>query len=288
MGRPKVKIIDDSQPTAEIKDQISKIKKTDQTNEEKQSSSSTEDRHVVPQSRTSLDDKKEKSQKTGKTKPRGKKYQEAINSLDRSRYYPINEAIDLVKKTSYAKFNATLEAHINTIQTGIRGLVSLPYAKGKKIRMLVFGPLNPTIEGAVFGSDTTIEDINKGKVDFDLVVATPDWMPKLAKVARILGPRGLMPNPKNGTIADSAEGLKKTVAGFQAGKTEYEHSSKILYKTEPKAPVIHLAVGKLDQPNEELAANIKTLIQTIGKTKVKKITLSPTMGPGIKLDLSSL
>ena len=102
-------------------------------------------------------------------------------------------------------------------------------------------------------------------------------MSKLAKVARILGPRGLIPNPKNGTITDD---LKKAVESFQAGKTEY--------KTESKAPVIHLAVGKIDQPTEQLQANVKTLMQTLGKTRVKKLTLSPTMGPSVKVDLSSL
>ncbi len=109
------------------------------------------------------------------------------------------------------------------------------------------------------------------------MIATPEWMPKLAKIARILGPRGLMPNPKNGTITND---LKKAIEGFQAGKTEY--------KTEAKVPVIHIVMGKLNQPTEELSANIKTLLQTLGKTRVKKVTLSPTMGPGIKIDLSSL
>ena len=110
-----------------------------------------------------------------------------------------------------------------------------------------------------------------------LVVTTPDWMPKLAKIARILGPRGLMPNPKNGTITQD---LKKAIEGFMGGKTEY--------KTEPKAPVIHLGLGKLNQPTEELSANIKTLIQTLGKTRVKQVRLAPTMGPSVKVDLSSL
>lgn len=291
MGRPKVKIIDDSQPTAEVKDQKSKIKKTDKTNEaklestnspviaiptssrEKQSSSSVEDRHVANAPR----DDKIKKQKPGKAKPRSKKYQEIAKDLDKNKTYPVNEAIGLVKKLSYSKFTGTLEAHINTVQTGIRGLVSLPFASGKKIRILAFGKGADASGADLVGSDDTVDGINKGKINFDLVVTTPEWMSKLAKVARILGPRGLMPNPKNGTISDD---LKKTVAGFQSGKTEY--------KTEPKTPVIHIALGKLNQADEELTANIKTLIQTVGKTRIKKITLSPTMGPGIRLDLSSL
>ncbi|OGE29986.1 hypothetical protein A3C59_02585 [Candidatus Daviesbacteria bacterium RIFCSPHIGHO2_02_FULL_36_13] len=199
------------------------------------------------------------------------------SSLDRNKSYPISEAIEIVKKVSYTKFEGTLEAHINTAQTGIRGLVSLPFASGKKLTILAFGKDAETSGADKIGSDEILEEINKGKVDFDLLVTTPEWMPKLAKVAKILGPRGLMPNPKSGTITSD---LKKTVESFMSGKTEY--------KTEPKAPVIHLGLGKLTQPTEELSANIKTLLQTLGKSRVKKVSLSPTMGPSVKLDLSSI
>lgn len=169
----------------------------------------------------------EKKIKPSKQKPRSKKYLEASKDLDRNKSYPLPEALELIKKLSYSKFDGTLEAHINTIQTGLRGLVTLPFASGKKLK--------------------------------------------------ILGPRGLMPNPKNGTITDNPA---KAVESFQQGKTEY--------KTEAKAPVIHLALGKLNQPTEELVANVKMLLQTIGKTKIKKVSLSPTMGAGVKLDLASI
>ena len=235
MGRPKIKIIDDSVAEAPI--EIKEVK--------------TE----TPK----------KATKPGKAKPRSKKYQELVKDLDKTKSYPLSEALDLVKKLSYSKFAGTLEAHINTSTTGIRGLVSLPFVTGRKLRILAFE-----------GSDEIIDNISKGKIDFDIIVTTPAWMGKLAKVARILGPRGLMPNPKNGTIA---EDLKKAVEGFQTGKTEY--------KTESKAPVIHIAMGKLNQPNEELSANIKALLQTLGKSRVKKVTLSPTMGPSVKVDLAS-
>lgn len=217
-----------------------------------------------------------KTQKPGKAKPRSKKYQEVTKDLDRSKTYPIPQAVDMVKKLNYAKFNATLEAHINTAASGIRGLVSLPYASGKKIRILVFGKGADQSGADIFGTDETIEEINRGKINFDLVITTADWMPKLAKVAKVLGPRGLMPNPKNGTIT---EDLKKAAESFQAGKTEY--------KTEAKTPVIHLGLGKLDQPTEQLSANIQTLLQTVGKTRIKKVSLSPTMGPSVKVDLTS-
>ena len=220
---------------------------------------------------------KTKPQKPGKAKPRSKKYQEAVKDLDRNKVYPLNEAVELTKKLSYSKFTGALEAHINTVSTGIRGLVSLPFVSGKKLQILAFGKGAESSGADVVGTDAIIEEINKGKVNFDLIITTAEWMPKLAKVARILGPKDLMPNPKAGTITDD---LKKAVAGFQAGKTEY--------KTEQKAPVIHLPLGKLNQPTEQLQANIKTLLQNLGKTRVKKVTLSPTMGPSVKIDLTSI
>ncbi len=186
----------------------------------------------------------------------------------------IIEALELVKNGSYTKFVGTLEAHINTTSTGIRGLVSLPHAAGKKLRILAFGEGAAESGADIAGTEEIIEEIGKGKINFDLVVTTPQWMSKLAKIARILGPRSMMPNPKNGTITQD---LKKAVAGFQSGKTEY--------KTESKSPIIHLALGKLDQPTEELAANVKALIMTLGKSRIKKFTLSPTMGPSVKVTL---
>lgn len=305
MGKTKTKIIDDSAPVEEKKPKKERAKSEPKEsspvilNEAKRSEESPAnagipdklgDSSATPASgvATPQNDKPKKAQKPGKAKPRSKKYQEVSKDLDRSKSYPVPEAIDMVKKLSYSGFNATLEAHINTIQTGIRGLVSLPFSSGKKLRILVFGPstslgVKSGAESAgttILGTDDVIEEINKGKLDFDLVITTPEWMSKLAKVARILGPRGLMPNPKNGTITSGEAGLKKAVEGFQAGKTEY--------KTEPKAPVIHLGLGKLDQPTEELSANVKTLVQTLGKTKVKQVKLAPTMGPSVKVDLGSI
>ncbi len=298
MGRPKIKIIDDSQIESEEKKQktsreekraksesaeaIGAVEHTTEPEESNQEegakqTSSEQTGSASGASRPDERANEKKAQKPGKAKPRSKKYQEIAKDLDRNKAYPLNEAVDTVKKLSYSKFDATLEAHINTAQTGIRGLVSLPYAKGRQLRILAFGKGADQSGASFVGSEETIEEINKGKINFDIAVTTPEWMPKLAKVARILGPRGLMPNPKNGTIT---EDLKKAVEGFQAGKTEY--------KTEPKAPVLHIALGKLNQPDEELIANVKALLQTLGKTRVKKVTLAPTMGPGVKVDISSI
>lgn len=309
MGRPRVKTIDDSQAIEEVKkSQVKATQKKEADSlvaklqeelgiksakaERAKSDESKED--VIARSQSdeaiskdlpgkaeiatpSARDDGKKAKKPGKAKPRSKKYQEISKDLDRSLTYSIPDAVDKVKNLSYAKFNGTLEAHINTDALGLRGFIQLPYASGRKIRTLAFGK-GATESGADFvGSDETLEDILKGKADFDVLITTPEWMQKIVKLAKILGPRGLMPNPKSGTITDD---LKKAVASFQGGKQEY--------RTEAKAKVIHLSLGKLNQPNEELEANIKTALTSIGKSKMKKVSLSPSMGPAVKVNLASI
>lgn len=210
-------------------------------------------------------------------KPRSKKYQSAVENIDKTKTYSLKEALELLQKTSYTKFIGSVEAHLNTNVKSVRGLVNLPFAAGKKLTILAFGD-NATEAGAdTQGSDETIEEISKGKINFDVLVTTPQWMPKLARVAKVLGPKGLMPNPKNDTVTDN---LAKTITELQAGKTEY--------KTESNGQVVHLAVGKVNQPTDEIAANVKALYFAVGRGKVTKVTLSPTMGPGVKIQLSSI
>ena len=227
--------------------------------------------------------KLKRSDKTKKqSKQRSKKYQEAKAKVDPQQKYPLNEAIKLVQEVSYSKFEGTLEAHLNTNAKNLRGLVSLPFLVGKKLTILAFPSTNSGQaadfgENVIPGNEETINDIVKGKFNFDVVVTTPEWMPKLAKCAKILGPRGLMPNPKSGTITDN---LAKTITELQGGKTEY--------KTESNGQVIHLSIGKVSQKEDEIGANIKTLVNTIGKSKIAKITLAPTMGPGVRIDLGSI
>lgn len=228
-----------------------------------------------------------------KEKPRSKKYKESIKDLEskaeeaekgsyKNMKFPLKEAVELVQKGSYTKFPGTVEIHINTNVKSVRGLINLPFASGKKLTILAFGK-GADISGAdIVGTDAVLETLLKGKVEaegkkFDVVITTPEWMPKLARAARILGPRGLMPNPKNGTISDD---LKKVVSELQGGKIEY--------KSEANGQVIHLGIGKVSQPVDELSANVKMLYSTIGKSKIKKIVLSPTMGPGVKVDLASI
>ncbi len=288
MGKTKTKIIDDSLPE-EVK-KVEKKKPVEKPGEDLIAKINAELGVSEPAEKKAQKEVfKEKLQKTvsekpkrqtanaPKKKPRSKKYQEVTSEIDRTKFYPVNEAIELAKNSSYTKFMGTLEVHLNTDKTGIRGLVSLPFAAGKKLRIVAFGKGAEESGADIVGDESLIESINKGKVNFDLVITTPEWMSKLAKVAKNLGPRGLMPNPKNGTIT---EDLKKAVESFQAGKTEY--------KTEGKAAVMHLSIGKTNQETAEILANIKSLLQTVGKTRIKKLTLSPTMGAGVKVDLTSI
>jgi large subunit ribosomal protein L1 len=297
MGRPKIAIIDDSKPQEDVKKPVKQhtfgAKKEDslvaKLNEElgiegtpevaEKTTLKTTETEVSEEAAPKEDKEEKKSAKPakiGKAKPRSKKYQEVAKDLDRDQSYAIAEAIDLVKTLSYSKFEGTLEAHINTSQTGIRGLATLPFVSGKKLKIIAFGLKTP-LEDVEIGDETTLETMEKGKVNADIILTTPEWMPKLAKLAKTLGPKGLMPNPKNGTITND---LKKAAESFQGGQTEY--------RTESKAAVIHLALGKLNQPTEELAANVKSLLTTLGKSRVKKVTLAPTLGPGVKVNLASL
>lgn len=223
------------------------------------------------------DDKKKAAPAEPQKPQHSKKYQEAREKVERNKLYSIPEAVTLAKEASYSKFPGSLEIHINTNLKSLRGLVQLPFASGKKLTILAFGKGAAESGADQVGDDEKIKNIEKGKIDFDVLVTTPEWMPKLARCAKVLGPRGLMPNPKSGTITDD---LKKAVGELQGGKTEY--------KTEKSAGVIHLSLGKLSQPDEELQQNIRVLLATIGKSKLKKVTVAPTMGPGIKVDTSSI
>jgi len=192
-------------------------------------------------------------------KSRGKKYQRALAKVDGKKLYPLKEAIKLVKKTSISKFTGNLEGHLLLSQLGEVGQVEFPYFKGKQKRVAVV-------------DDKLVAQIKEGKIDFDVLLACPETMSKIVPLAKVLGPKGLMPNPKNGTLVkDPAKAAKNWGSGGS------------VLKTEKKAPVVHLVLGKLDQKDEELIANVEELIKTVGREKIKKMTLTSTMGPGIKV-----
>ena len=223
---------------------------------------------------------------------RGKKYVEAAKAIDRATLYDAADAVALVKKTAVAKFDETIEAHIRTGCDGrhadqqIRGAVVLPHGTGKKVRILVFAKDAKAEEakaaGADFvGGDELIPKIqNEGWLDFDVVVATPDMMGVVGRLGRVLGPKGLMPNPKAGTVTMD---VTKAVNDIKAGKIEYRLD---------KTNIIHVPVGKASFTEEQLADNFHTLMGAIVKAKpaaakgqyLRSVTITSTMGPGIKLN----
>ena len=223
---------------------------------------------------------------------RGKKYTEAAKLVDRATQYDVAEAISLVKKTAVAKFDETVEAHIRLGVDGrhadqqVRGAVVLPHGTVKTVRVLVFAKGDKVAEAEAAGADFVggeelIPRIqNEGWFDFDVVVATPDMMGVVGRLGRVLGPKGLMPNPKAGTVTMD---VTKAVNDIKAGKIEYRLD---------KANIIHCPVGKASFTEEQLTENFNTLMDAIVKAKpasakgtyMKSVTVTSTMGPGIKVN----
>lgn len=223
---------------------------------------------------------------------RGKKYTEAAKLVDRATQYDVAEAISFVKKTAVAKFDETVEAHIRLGVDGrhadqqVRGAVVLPHGTGKTVRVLVFAKGDKVAEAEAAGADFVggeelIPRIqNEGWFDFDVVVATPDMMGVVGRLGRVLGPKGLMPNPKAGTVTMD---VTKAVNDIKAGKIEYRLD---------KANIIHCPVGKASFTEEQLTENFNTLMDAIIKAKpasakgtyMKSVTVTSTMGPGIKVN----
>ena len=227
---------------------------------------------------------------------RGKRYVEAAKAIDRATLYDTADAIALVKKSAVAKFDETIEAHIRTGCDGrhadqqIRGAVVLPHGTGKTVRILVFAKGPKADEAQAAGADFVgAEDLipkiqNEGWFDFDVVVATPDMMGVVGRLGRVLGPKGLMPNPKAGTVTMD---VTKAIKEIKAGKIEYRLD---------KTNIIHVPVGKASFTEEQLADNFQTLMDAINKAKpatlkgqyLKSVTLAPTMGPGVKVNTLKL
>jgi large subunit ribosomal protein L1 len=225
---------------------------------------------------------------------KGKKYEEAIKLVDRTTAYAVNEAVELVKKTSTVKFDATVEVAFRLgvdpkkADQQIRGAVVLPHGTGKVQRVLVFAKGEKVKEAEAAGADFVgdadyINKIQQGWFDFDVIVATPDMMAEVGKLGRVLGPKGLMPNPKTGTVTFD---VTKAVNEIKAGKVEYRVD---------KAGNIHVPIGKVSFENEKLVENFTTIFETMVKVKpaaakgtyMKNVAITSTMGPGIKVDTAS-
>ena len=227
---------------------------------------------------------------------RGKKYVEAAKSYDKSAQFETAEAIAQVKKNATAKFDETIEAHIRTGCDGrhaeqqIRGAVVLPHGTGKAVKVLVFAKGAKADEASASGADCVGADElmpriqNDGWLDFDVVVATPDMMGVVGRLGRVLGPKGLMPHPKAGTVTMD---VTKAVNDIKAGKIEYRLD---------KTNIIHVPIGKASFTEEQLADNFQTLMDAINKAKpsslkgqyIKSISLAPTMGPGVKVNVAKV
>jgi large subunit ribosomal protein L1 len=226
----------------------------------------------------------------------GKKYQEAVKLLDREVTYPPAEAIELAKKTAYAKFDETVELHLRmgvdprNASQQVRGVALLPHGLGKEVRVLVFaqGEAERLAKeaGADFvGGDELAKKIEGGWLDFDAAMATPDMMGKVGKLGRILGRRGLMPNPKSGTVV-AVEDLPRAIGDARKGRVEFKLD---------RTAIIHVPLGKASFEDDKLLDNLTAIVEAVVKAKpsgakgqyVKSATLTTTMGPGIRLDLNT-
>ncbi len=202
------------------------------------------------------------SVQTGAPKRRGQKYNLNKRLVDRAKKYSIEEAIAALKKMTPAKFDEAVELHLNVDKAGLKGEVALPHSTGKAVRVQVV-------------DDAALAAIAAGKIEFDVLVAHPSFMPKIAPLAKILGPRGLMPSPKSGTISDKPESLAKKFA-----------SGTLKWKTEGKAPLIHQMVGKHSAPDKALGENVAAFIASVGPSHIASAYLTSTMSPSVQLEIS--
>ncbi len=227
---------------------------------------------------------------------RSKKYQEAVKLLDRPETYAPGEAIELAKKMAYTRFDESVELHLrmgvdprNATQQ-VRGVALLPYGLGKQVRVLVFaqGEAERIAGGAgadFVGGDDLVKKIENGWLEFDTAIATPDMMGRVGKLGKILGRRGLMPNPKSGTVV-AAEDLPRVIDDSRKGRVEFKLD---------RTAIIHLSLGKVSFEADKLLGNLTAVVEAVVKAKpsgakgqyIKSATLTTTMGPGIRLDLKS-
>jgi large subunit ribosomal protein L1 len=227
-----------------------------------------EETKIEPEVKEIKEDKPKKKEKFLKKQKafHSTQYFALVKQVDASKTYSLSEALELLEKLQRKNlpnrqggFDETVELHLNTVSTGIFGNVTLPHGTGKKTRVAI-------------ANDVLIAEIEKGIINFDILVAQPEIMAKLAKVAKVLGPRGLMPNPKNGTITQNPEEIVKKYEGGQ-----------ISFKTEAKSPIMHLTVGKMSFGAKKLSENIESMLKAVKKSNIASITLKSTMSPGIKL-----
>lgn len=285
MGTTRVKLVDLSSEDQKEK----KVKKPKVDKEQKAPETVDGQKIAVSETESPKQEKPKEvkstaGKKAAKIKTRSKKYQEAVKLIDKTQSYSAKDALELLRKTSNTKFDPTVELHLNVSDKNVKGKVNFPHAvvsKVKEKKYLVFSDKKIESKNAIMANDKTVGEIESGKLkparDFDGVITSAKYMPQLAKLAKILGPRGMMPNPKNGTITENPE---KIMEGEDTGAFEF--------RTEGTAPIVHTKIGKLSFKNDQLSDNLKTLILAIGSTKIRKAVIKSTMSPAIKIDVTTL
>lgn len=299
MGTTRIKVVDLSSSEKEVKTSRKHAEKltaaprqdaqvkTDDTKLQKDKVEQN-DKKVTESQRPLKSFKLSKPTKTVQRHHLGKKYKEALALVDKTKLYTAKEALELLPKTSPVKFDATVETHINISDRKISGAVNLPHpikekAKKEK-RYLIFSDkqLKISDKNIIWANEKTIPEIAGGNLkpgrDFDVVYAIPKFMPQLTTIAKILGPAGLMPNPKNQTVVDD----------ISTALSKQEEQTGTQFQLDPTAPIIHFKIGKLSNKPQDIAENLKAVAVAIGPTKIKKITLTTTMGPGIRIDPSTI
>lgn len=200
--------------------------------------------------------------KPKKIKVRSQAYKTAKGKIDVTQTYSISDSLKLLKEVNLTKFDPTVELHINLAKSNVSVTVELPFSTGKTKRIAI-------------ADEATIAKIEAGQLDFDVLLASPSQMPQLVKFAKVLGPKGLMPNPKNNTVVDDPKTVAKKMAG----------TNSVTLKTEKSAPLIHTIIGKLSQPEKELTANIEAILNTLSTSQITKVIIKTTMSPAIKLQI---
>lgn len=286
MGAKKITVVDLSQEEQQVKTSRKRAKnlaalKTTEQVEPTENEKAPDDQIILEPSGKELklekSDKKRSKDNKRKSKHRSARYSQLNSILEKGKAYTIEEALSLVKQTANTKFTGSVEAHLIVNQKGLRGMASLPHGTGKKRLVLAFGANKPQ-DGVIVGDDAVIKKIEERKLvpqkDFQIVVATPVFMSKLAKIAKILGPKGMMPSPKAGTVSENVENLLTEL-----------FKGQIEFKTEANAPLIHTTIGKTNFTESDLKENLLSLTNAIGQVKINQLTINCTMGPGIKVKL---
>lgn len=311
MGTTRIKVIDLSSDNKEIKTSrkhAGKIASAPKTKKESEKKPESEIQAVADEQVPKEEPKEtSKTKKTAKPQTKisthhmGMNYLKATKSIDKNQNYSPKDAIDLLYKTSFVKFDSSVELHINVTDKNVKANVNFPHAvagKVKEKKFLVFSdqrstlPSSPPLSGQagqaagdqqiIWADDKTLGDLESGKLkpkkDFDLVIASAKFMPQLAKVAKILGPAGMMPNPKNGTITDNVTKVIESTKDVEG----------VEFRTDPTAPILHTKIGKLSFKPNQIEENLNALIFAIGPAKIQKVILKSTMSPAIKLDITSI